>query len=76
VGLTKFEVSNSRNISKLKALKNNIIATQKKLFSKHEDSILNHLLVHPNRLDFVLYSSTNTLPYLWIAVVSSPVQSE
>lgn len=54
VGLTKFEVSKSRNISKLKALKNNIIATQKKLFSKHEDSILNHLLVHPNRLDYVV----------------------
>jgi hypothetical protein len=54
VGLTKFEVSSIRDISKLKALQNNVIVIQKKLFFRQDDRIWNQLMTYSDRLDYVV----------------------
>jgi len=53
LGLTTFEVFSSRKISNLKALKNNITTSEKKLFLRHNVSILNQLMSYSDCLDYV-----------------------
>jgi len=51
--LTTFEVKSSRNKSMLTGLRNNIVTNQKKLFLRHEVSILSRLLTLPDRSDYI-----------------------
>jgi hypothetical protein len=52
MGLTTFEVKSSRNKSMLTGLRNNIVTSQKKLFLRHEVSIM-RLLTLPDRSDYI-----------------------
>jgi hypothetical protein len=53
LGLTTFDVKSSRNKSKLTGLRNNIVTSQKKLFSRHQVSISSQLLNYQDQSDYI-----------------------
>jgi hypothetical protein len=74
LGLTRFAVRRSRNISELTGLRNNIVTSQKKLFLRHESSLLSrwsdrsdyivvfNLSIKQLPIDFIHYHDQFTCP--------------